>query len=146
MDLGSTAFWERLQKDPGRMAHEVCSIDLVNLEITLQHHAALRAWVTAAHETHRILEERKKWELTKTKARILKLAREVKDEFTGKLKTTAVLEAERDDHPEVADAVEALLQQQQTRGTLRAMVEALGDRKDMLVQLSARQRKEMDDT
>ena len=90
------------------MAHEVCSIDLVNLETTLQHHAALRAWVTAAHETHRIEEERCKWNLTKTKARILKQAREVKDEFTGKLKTTAVLEAERDDHPEVAAAVEAL--------------------------------------
>ena len=101
--------------------------------------------MTAAHETHRIEEERLKWNLTKTKARVLKQAREVKDEFTGKLKTTPVLEAERDDHPEVAVAVEALLQQQQTRGTLRAMVEALGDRKDMLVQLSARQRKEMDD-
>ena len=39
----------------------------------------------------------------------------------------------------------ALLDQQEKRGALRAMSDALEDRKDMLIQIAAKQRKERGD-
>ena len=145
IDLGTTAFWDRIKKDPARLASEVCSVDVINLDETLQHHAALRAWVNAAYETARIGEERIKWEETKARAIALLAAKAEPDPDTGKPKTVAVLNAEVDLTQEVQTIVDQLLNQQEMRGTLRAMTNALEDRKDTLIQIAAKQRKELGD-
>lgn len=144
-ELGSQDFWLALAKDPARLAAEVCSVDVVNLDQTLQKHAALRAWVNAAHEVARTTEEGLKWEETKARARALLRAKEDNDPHTGKAKTVAVLEAEVTTTPEVIEHTEALLEQRKVRGSLRAMADALEDRKDMLIQIAAKQRKELED-
>ena len=143
-ELGSQAFWDRLLSSPERLAAEVCFVDVVNLDQTLQHHAALHAWVAAAHEVARIEEEQAKWNVTRTQAEALLTAREEPDPGTGKAKVVDVMKAQAETAPEVQEAVAALLKIGRKRAALRAMDRALEDRKDMLVQLSARQRREQD--
>jgi len=146
VELGTTNFWQRLQDSPERLAAEVCMIDIVNLDATLQHHAALRAWVNASHEVAKIEEERFKWEETKTRASVLltNLNRGT-DPETGKVKTMLVLQAEIDSYPAVQEIVAKRLDQQRTRAALRAMADALEDRLQMLIQISAKARKELQD-
>ncbi|KKK44505.1 hypothetical protein LCGC14_3167000 [marine sediment metagenome] len=145
MQLGDKEFWDRLAKDPKLLAAEVCTVDLVNLEDTLQKHPALRAWVNAAHEGARIREERFKWEVTKASAIALLRAKKKKDPDTDKPKTLAVLEAEVIGDRAVQTATKKLHDIQEERAALRAMATALEDRKDMLIQIAARHRKEMSD-
>ncbi|KKL72279.1 hypothetical protein LCGC14_2086480 [marine sediment metagenome] len=145
VELGNKAFWDRLTDNPARLAAEVCMVDVANLDRTLEQHAALRAWVNASHEAARIGEERLKWEHTKARARVLLTARQELDGVTGKNKSVAVLDAEVTCSTEVQEAMSALLDQQEKRGALRAMSDALEDRKDMLIQIAAKQRKERGD-
>lgn len=144
-ELGSDAFWDRLDADPARLAAEVCAVDLVRLDETLQRHPALRAWVNAAHEAARIAEERAKWELTKARASALVRARAELDPVSKKAKAVAVLEAETELDAAVMELTAALLAAQERRGALRAMADALEDRKDMLIQIAAKARQEAKD-
>lgn len=141
MDLGSLEFWEQLAKNPTTLAATVCTIDVVNLNETLQRHPALRAWVNAAHEAARIAEARAEWEVTKARARALLVLRNLTD-ANGSKKTVQVLEAEVEDHEQVQGATQRWLDAQEKRGALRAMADALEDRKDMLIQIAAKQRQE----
>jgi hypothetical protein len=149
VELGSARFWERLQADPARLAAEVCTINTVNIIQTLHEQPALRAWVNATHEMAKIEEEQARYELTKTRARVL-LAAKAEEEAPaepggkGKVKgkTVAVLDAEVEDHAEVQAANEKLLAVMTKRSVLRAMSDALEDRLQMLIQISAHQRAE----
>ncbi len=145
IELGTDAFWKRLKDDPARLASDVCMLDLVDLDVTMQHHPALRAWVNASHEAARIAEERLKWDETKARARIYMEAHAENDSFTGKPKTMATLQAEVDTNPNIQAVVEARLDAQATRAALRAMADALEDRLQMLIQIAAKQRKELGD-
>lgn len=146
VELGSKEFEVRLRGDPARLAAEVCSIDVVNLDKTLQEHAALRAWVNATYEMARIALERAEWEVTKTRATVLlRVAREAERPDGKKGKTVGVMEAEVTLAPEVVVVEEARHAVQERCGALRAMADALEDRKDMLVQIAAKQRREQTD-
>lgn len=145
IEFGSPEFWKRLDADPARLAAEICDIDVVNLDDTLQRHSSLRAWVNATHESARIAEERAKFEVTKARARALLKAKEVKDPNTGKDKTVPVIAAEVDVDAEVVRTTEAELVAAEKRGALRAMSSALDDRLQMLVQIAAKQRAELKD-
>ena len=137
VDLGSKEFWERLESDPKKLAAEVAFVDLTNLEEVLRKQPSLRAWVNAAHEVARIEEGRAEFALTKARARATLRAQEV-----HKVKTGDVLKSEAALDPEVISCTEALFVAQRKRGALRAMADALEDRLQMLIQLSANQRKE----
>lgn len=141
MELGSPEFWESIKNDPAALAYEVCRIDMINLQMTLQGHASLRAWVGAVFEQARVEEERAKWELTKTRASALLAARGV-DPLTQKAKTVGAMDAEVEMNPAVIQAQERCFAATEKRGALRAMVDALSDRKDMLVQIAAKMREE----
>lgn len=143
--LGSPAFWDMLESTPESLAFEVCKIDLVNLEQTLEKHPALRAWVNAAHETAKIQEERAKWVLTRVKAKTLLESKAEKDPHTDRPKTVAVLEAEVETHEDVLKATDEYLDACRVRSSLRAISDALEDRKDMLIQLGAKHRQEARD-
>lgn len=145
-ELGSDEFWTRIAQDPARLAAEICFVDVANLDTTLQRHAGLRAWVNAAHEVARTDEERAKWELTKARALAYQKARADLDPISGKAKTVQALEAEVDLAESVQAATERLLTTQAKRGSLRAMADALEDRKDMLIQIAAKNRQEIRDT
>lgn len=140
-DLGSAEFWQQLSEQPEMLCYLVCSVDLVNLELTLQRHASLRGWVNAAHETAKIQEDSAKWERDKAEARALINARNTLD-AKGKAPPVEVIKAQAILDPEVEAAMITLRAAEGKRGALRAMSYALEDRKDMLVQLSAQRRKE----
>ena len=139
--LGTREWWERLSNEPSMLAAEVCSINIANLDVALQKHPALRAWVNAAHESARIAEERALWDVTRAKAMAMLEARETAD-ASGKSKTVQVLDAEVNVNENVVAAMDRLLAAQEKRGALRAMTSALEDRKDMLIQISSNRRKE----
>jgi hypothetical protein len=140
--LGTTEFWERLSFEPARLAAEVCFIDVVNLDDTLQQHASLHAWVNAAEESARIGEERARWNVTRSRAIAILDAKSTPDQQTGKPKLAAVLEAEADTALAMQVAMDELHVAQEKRGALRAISRALEDRKDMLIQISAKRRQE----
>lgn len=142
VELGTVAFWERLKEDPKRLAAEVASVDLVNLQVTLQQHSGLRAWIAAAFEQARVEEERVQFRLTQARARALLKAKEVEDPHTEKPKTVSVLQAEVDIDPAVVQLQDDLFVIQDKRGGLRAMNTALDDRLQMLIQISSNQRAE----
>jgi hypothetical protein len=144
-ELGSEEFWQQLGTNPARLAAAVCFVDVIRLEETLQRHPSLRAWVNATHEVARLAESRAEWELNKARAVALLESRAQADAQTGKAKTVDVLRAESEVAPAVVAAQQELFAAQEKRGALRAMADALEDRKDMLIQLSARQRQEMRD-
>lgn len=143
--LGTAAFWDLLKTQPETIAREVCKIDLVDIEGTLQRHAGIRAWVGAAFESSRIIEEQAKWRLAKTRGRVLLEARTLHDPNTNKPKTVEVLKAEVDVHPDVNAGEEEVLEAQRTKGVLKVIYDSLGDRRDMLIQIASRQRKELED-
>lgn len=142
MELGSPQFWDALKTNPEQLAVTVCSINAADLDRTLQEHPALVAWVVAAHESAKIVEARARWELTKAEAIVTLRAKAQDDPDTEKPKTIQVLRAEVDASPEVGEATDHLFTTQERTAALRAMVEALRDRRDMLVQLAAKQRDE----
>jgi len=142
--LGSAEFWDRLKQSPEALAAIVCMIDMEDLDRTLQRHASLVAWINAAFERARIEEEQLRWEVTKARASALLLAREVPDKITGKPKTVDVLNAEAEVSLELAAANNKLVESLWKRGALKAMCKALEDRKDMLVQISAKRRQEQE--
>lgn len=145
VELGSADFWQKLADNPAKLAAEVCLIDVSNLDRMLQRHAALRAWVNATYELARVADDRAKWELTKAQSRALLAAKAILDPTTGKNKTVPVLQAEVDGDEEVQAAMEKLLMLSEKRAALRAMAGALEDRKDMLIQIASKRRKEMGD-
>lgn len=142
MDLGSPEFWQQLRDNPSLLAATVCSVDVVNLDETLQHHASLRAWVGATYEMAEIEEERAKWELTKARALAMMKAKETPDEKTQKAKILDVLKAEVEMDEQVMACMEAYLSAGEKKAALRGMIRGLEDRKDMLVQIAAKQRLE----
>lgn len=145
LELGSPEFWKRLADDPRAVAAQVCSIDLVNIEQTMQHHSALRAWLNAAHESARIDEMSAEFEQTRARARAMIKAQESLSAVTGKAKTVDVLKAEVELAPEVIDADKAYVAARERTGALKAMSSAGEDRLQMLIQLASRQRAEIRD-
>lgn len=141
--LGTKQFWKRLQEDPGDLNRELCSIHLEELDETLQTHASLRAWVNSAFELAVVEEAILKWEEKKLRAKEL-LNVDKTDPTTQKVKTIATMEAEVELTGSVRQATANVFAQQRVTGGLRALMKALDDRKDMLVQISAKQRKELE--
>lgn len=142
IELGSVEFWKHLESDPKLLAAEVCKVDTVNLEQTLERHSGIRAWVNAAHESARIEEAKAEYEVTKARARALLKSRESDDQHTGKAKIADILKAEVELDKDVDALTQRLFDVQMKRGALRAMSTAMEDRLQMLIQISANQRKE----
>lgn len=142
IELGSPQFWTMLKTDSAFLAAEVVKIDLVALEMTLQRHAGLRAWVSAQFEAAKVAEAGAKNEVERARARATLDARKVDDARTNKPKTVEVLKAEVELHSGVITREDGYLEAQAKTGALRAMNQALEDRKDMLIQISSNQRKE----
>lgn len=145
INLGDDKFWERLRDEPTRLAAEVCLIDVVNIDQTLQRHASLRAWVNAALEAATTTLERCKVEEGRARATALLKAKETPDPHSNKAKTVEVLKAEVEVDKLVVAATDAQLDAQENRGALRAMANALEDRLQMLIQISAKHRLEIRD-
>lgn len=142
MQLGDAEFWQRLADQPALLAYEIASIDVANLDETLQRHSSLVAWLNATYELARIDQEAAEYEHTKAEARAVMKARESADAATGKAKIAQVLDAEAALNHEVWKAADLWRAAQRKCGALKAMSKALDHRESMLVQIAAKHRRE----
>lgn len=115
-----------------------CSINLADLETALARHSALFSYAVAVHESAKVDEARSKWEKEKAEAKAYSdLLREDPKVAIGaaqlRIKTMPVYEKAVGEH----------LETQVVLGRLKALVNGLEHRRDMLVQLASRQRAEM---
>ena len=141
-ELGSPDFWDRLRNDSSELSKELCSIDVVDLDTTLQQHPALRAWLGAAYESLRVREERMAFELRKARARAILNAHQAVDAVTNKPKTMAILEAEAELDETVEQFTKVLLDLQELRRSLHVICGSMEDRLQMLIQLAVKHRQE----
>ncbi len=127
-------------KTPERVVNAVvsshCRIDLANLDAALSRHAALFAYAMAAFEMAKVAEARIKW-----RTEVVKSEEFAKIQLKGKSATAAEkLILTLDSVQTVMDELHA---SQEVTGRLRALINGLEHRRDMLVQISAKQRQEM---
>lgn len=141
-ELGSADFWNRLATDPKQLAMEVCTIDLNDLERTMYQHAGLRAWIGTVCENARVEKSKAEWRLEKAQASAFLTAKGANDPQTNKPKNVDTCKAEALLSPEVEAAQQALFGADEKYGALKAMVSALEERKDMIVQIAAKRRQE----
>lgn len=126
---------DRLLESPALEAAKLCAINLADIEDTMQKHPALFAYAAASYEVERVKEARAKAGLERIRAEVFQI--ESQDKAVSRVKE------EIDANPRVIAAQDILLRTQQRVAVLRAVVESLTQRRDMLIQLAARQRQEI---
>lgn len=128
-----TPEWEARQ-----IVTDFCSVDLVDMMTTLGRHAGLYAYAVAACEMAKVDEARASWEKEQAKSRAFSRLVTENPKITASAAEVRIpLDAE------YIAAVESYLSTRVTLARLKALVEGLGHRRDMLVQLASRQRAEL---
>lgn len=123
---------------------DFCRINLADLDTTLTYHAGLYAYAVAVHEMAKVNEARAKMNREKVEATVADQLLRVKNPETGKYPSATEVGLTMKLDNRYAEATEAFFNAQQIAGRLKAVTAGLEHRRDMLVQLSAKQRKEMD--
>lgn len=131
--------WEELHKNPEYEVARVCTINTANLEHALENHAAIYAYANAAYAKARADKGRVEWQYEQAVARAFADLRE-EGKAIGEAKETA----------ETDEAVRTLkkkvLEADREVRILYALVQGLEHRRDMLVQLAARERAELNNS
>jgi hypothetical protein len=130
--------FKELKEEPEETVADLCSINLQHLETALQNQASLLAYATAAYENARVDETQAEWDLEETEAEVFNAIQE-KEPGLAIGRTDKRVEA----HERVKEARRDLADKRRMVANLKALVNGLHHRRDMLVQLSARQRQEM---
>lgn len=125
--------FDQLAAEPERVAYELCQINLQNLGTTVAQHPGLFAFVVASYEMAKVEEARAKNAVSKAMA-----------EYFLRSQAMPVTRAQSlvDSDPTVIAAKEAYIEAQAKVAPLRALVSGLEHRRDMILQISARQRAE----
>jgi len=124
--------------DIQKVVAEYCRIDLANLDEALSRHAALYAYTVAAYEMAKVQEARAKWSLEMIKSEVFKILGQ-----QDKRVTVAAAERRIPLAVTTQAGAQTLFDAQVLTARLRALVMGLEHRRDMLIQISARQRQEM---
>lgn len=120
------------------MVAEYCRIDLSNLDLALSRHSSLYAYTVAAYELARVQEARAKWSLEVTKSDVYQVLVEKDPKVSVSAADKSIARAVT-----TKTAMEEMFKAQVAVARLKALVSGLEHRRDMLVQISARQRQEM---
>lgn len=130
--------FDKLKEAPAETVAKHCSINLANLEETMQNHPSLYAYAVASYETARAAEARAKWNEERVRAEVFN---QIQDEEPG----LAIGRTERrvDDHADVVDASAKRFRLAREVAALKALVRGLEHRRDMIQQIAARQREEL---
>lgn len=125
-------------REAQRSIANYCRINLQNLDQALERHPALFAYAVACFEMAKVQEAQKKWNLEVTKSTSYQFLMDSDPKMT-----VAGADKKIPSIPAVASAVAELHEAMSVVGRLKGLVDGLGHRRDMLVQISARQRQEM---
>lgn len=140
LDLSELLDHSTPEGEAQRKVASFCRIDLQNLDIALSRHPAIYAYCAAVYEMAKVKEARAKWDMEKAKAQAFSI---VMDQGRAN-KITATEAAEKVKQvPLYQQSMDALLSAEVITGRMKALVDGLSHRRDMLVQISARQRAEM---
>ena len=131
--------FERLAAMPEAYVAELCRIDLADIMGTLEMHSALYAYASATHEMAKVAEVQAKAEMEKVKAQtFLDLAARDPSLPVNRLERTVEVDPA---YQTLVSRYHAALRQ---AGILKALVGGLDHRRDMLIQIASRQRRELD--
>jgi len=129
---------EQLFREPLTVIPSLVTIDIVNLENVMINHARLVAWAVIVYEEAKSLEASAKWDLDymRSKAQAALFQNDPK---------LAMGKAEAMATSDISVSTQARKYQELQRKTsiLKSLVSALEHRRDMIVQLAARQRQEI---
>lgn len=117
---------------------EYCRIDLANLDIALERHPSLYAYTSACFEMAKVAEARAKWDLETTIANTFSIVMN-KD---SKMTATAAEKVVKT-YPAVTQAAATHHEKMLITARMKGLANGLEHRRDMLVQISARQRVDM---
>jgi len=126
---------EAVLKDSQKEISELCEIDLDDLGLCLKQHPILYGRAYDYYEKAKASVSSQKWKYEQAKTKAFS---ELRDGgmAIGAAKERAEVE------PEVIDAYNKLLEAEKRAGIFHALVRGLDHRKDMLIQLSSREKKE----
>ena len=126
-----------LQDMPAEEVANLCAIDLNHMETTLQNQAALYAYAEASYETAEYTKAKAMVYLDRAKAVAF---RTIQTDEPGLAigKTNVLVELSED----VIRTQDHLLECSKDAGMLKALIKGLQHRKDMLIQISSRQKAE----
>ena len=129
----------RLMSDEEGEAYliELCAINISHIENTLQNHAALYGAAELAFEMAEV-------EVARIKKALYDAEVVLFNQIQHKEKGLAVTKTDRlvAAHPSIMEKQDELIDAQASRGRLRALCKGLISRKDMLIQISSRQKQE----
>lgn len=137
-DLTTSIDFKKLFEAPESEIVEIVRISLRNLIETMARHPGLYGYAAAAYELAKVRQLENEYNLKQTKATAY-----------GKLlekNTATAATALLDSQPEVIAAQATLIKQMKEVAALAALVRALDHRRDMLVQIAARQRQEQNNS
>lgn len=120
-----------------RQVSEYCRINLANLDEALQRQPSLFAYASACFEMAKVNEAKAKWDMEVA----LSQAFQVFMDQDSKM-TVGAAEKKMKSVPSVQEAVRVYHQAMQLCARLKGLTNGLEHRRDMLVQLSARERQE----
>lgn len=133
--------WERLRNDPEKEVARICTIHLANLMDVCVKHPAIVAYSVAMHERAKVEHERAKGRVQRVRARRFAMLSKAEPG-----RAVRRLELDVDADAEVESAETAMYEAQERVAVLRALVEGLNHRRDMLMHLAPRQRDELRNT
>ncbi len=140
IDLGPLLDPKTDESEASRKVSQFCRIDLQSLDIALSRHPAIYAYCAAVYEMAKVKEAKAKWDMEKAKAQAFGI---VMDQGrTTKITATEAAEKVKT-VPLFQQAMDFLHESEVITGRLKALVDGLGHRRDMLIQISARQRAEL---
>jgi hypothetical protein len=126
---------------------DFCHINLSDLQTALARHAGIYAYASATYEAFQVQEARDKWSKEQAESQAFdKLLQDWAKNKEGKDPTVSGSTLKIRLDPTFSAAQQRLLDTQSTIGRLKALVKGLEHRKDMLVQVAARQRREEENT
>jgi hypothetical protein len=120
---------------PHEEISRLCEIDLDDIQGCLRNHAVLYGRAYSYFQAAKAKENQEKWEFEKLRSKTAAKLRE-----RGVAVTASKEEAEVD--PDVVDQYKRFLLAEHRTGIFYALLKGLEHRKDMLVQLSSREKKE----
>lgn len=130
--------WQRLHSsDNEEYMIEVLSINLTHIENTLQNQPALYGAAELGFEAAETAVFHAKEALTKAETGVFNVIQK-REKGLAVAKTDRLVAAD----PDVEEARYQLIEAQATRGRARALCKGLTQRKDMLIQISSRQKAE----
>ena len=131
--------FERLASMPEAYVAELCRIDLADIMGTLEMHSALYGYAVATHELAKVAEVQARAEADRMKAQtFLDIAARDPSLPVNRLERMVEVDAT---YQTLLARYHAALRQ---AGILKALVAGLDHRRDMLIQIASRQRRELD--